>query len=189
MNDHQPTSEYIHNHFQRRRRRSFANILVTALVFIFVPVLRGRGHSPLATVLIFILAVAFGGIAIVIVLQWAEYTGVSTLTLQRGQRPGESYWHHYQRYLFAEPSHHSDYRQITIIGCVMTIFGLFMLVFDGHARLGLPSSMIAAGLGLLTPGWAEFLPAGERRPAAILRILGEALMLFALVGFYVSQLW
>jgi hypothetical protein len=191
MDDGLPTEEQVRASVARNRKRSIVSAVVSIAVVTFVPVLRGKGHSPLFTAVTLALTAMVISVVLTFSFRSAARRTPNALMRQRIQRPGESYWRYYRRYLSSVPSHHPIYRRLVIAGSIVLALSLPLGVLSlllPTGQLGRVLAMAACGLALLALGGAEFLPIGERRAAMILRVLATLLLLGVLVALYGSLL-
>jgi hypothetical protein len=88
------------------------------------------------------------------------------------------------KHLFAEPSHRRHFWGMIISG-LMLIFGSFF--FRGSQAVNAQIILVAAGVGEVLMGVAEFFPRNARRAAGVLRI--SAIGCIAISLIFLILLW
>ncbi len=192
MDDQPLNDEQVRASVSRQRKRTVVTLLVSLFIFTFVPVVRGKGHSPLFTAIVFGITVLILFVTLTLSYRSAKRSGAYALMAQRAQRPGESYWRYYQRYLSSEPSHHPAYRRLILIGAIELALSIPLVILTlalGNHQLGMELVIIPLGLAFLALGGAESLPKGRRKPAMALRVFATALLLVTLIAIYSSLLF
>jgi hypothetical protein len=84
------------------------------------------------------------------------------------------------KYLFAEPSHRPQFWGMIISGLIL-IFGSFF--FRGSQAVNAQIILVAAGVGEVLMGVAEFFPRNARRAAGMLRFSAYGCLILGIVAF------